>query len=90
MVNWHLRDSKFRGETILKEITIFQTADKHGSSYPNQGKFHKKFIPTQYQGMWVRNPQKSQTEFFKRKSICRHTTVNPQNIKNKIILKVLS
>ena len=38
MVNWHLRDSKFRRETILKEITIFQTADKHGSSYPNQGK----------------------------------------------------
>ena len=56
---------------------------------PIKVKFHKKFIPTQYQGMWIRNPQKSQTEFFKKKSTCSHTTVHPQNIKNQNNLKSL-
>lgn len=39
MVNWHLRESTFREETKFKErLQYSRTDDKHGSSYPNQGK----------------------------------------------------
>lgn len=38
MVNWHLRESKFRGRQYLKRLQYSRTDDKHGSSYPNQGK----------------------------------------------------
>ena len=40
----------------------------------------KKFELTQYQRTWIRKPQNSQTELFKKKSTY-YWTVNPQNTK---------